>query len=101
GRVARQLGQLEPGSEALLARSAQVVGQVLEPLALGSVAGDELTAALVLVDRTFLSHSVLQARRAQVRNGKLKPRSSARASSSEPAVVHTITSMPRISSTLS
>ena len=75
-------------------------------LALGGVLRNELAALIVLIDGALLGHSSLQgrfgdAKPLQVRNGKLNPRRSARASSSLPAVVQTITSMPQTSSTLS
>src|SRR5262245_48188322 len=56
-RVARHLGQLETGRETLLARLVQVVGKLLQPLPLGGVAGHQLPAVIVLVDRALLSHA--------------------------------------------
>src|SRR5262245_3944128 len=105
-RIARQSRELQVRREALLGRLFEVGGEGLELLALGRVLRHQLLAPVVLVDRTLLGHAILQGPAAigpepQVRNGKLKPRSSARASSSLPAVVHTITSMPQISSTWS
>src|SRR6516225_1591923 len=104
-RIARQLGELQLRRKAHLRRLRQIAGDLFQLLALRHVARNQLAAPVVLVDRTLLGHAFLQGRFGAggcgryPRNGKLKPRSKARASSSLAAVVHTITSMPQISAT--
>src|SRR6185295_3712325 len=103
--VARQLGELEPRGKALFRLPGQVGGELLQLFALARVLRHQLAPMVVLIDGTDLSHAFLQrpysGRGPHVRNGKLKPRNRARASSSVAADVQTITSMPQISSTSS
>src|SRR5204862_6520329 len=96
--ITRQLGQLEPGVEAIFRRQLVVHRHRLQ---LGTFRGVLLRhpgAPIVLLDRTLLGHSGL---RPQFTNGKSKPRRSALASASVFAVVQMMMSMPRTMSTLS
>src|SRR5690606_25412883 len=102
-RIARQLGELQAGCEALIERQVLVLHNRLEGSTLGSILLGHLGAAVVLFNRAGLGHLLgpFLFPGAYWRNGKLNAFSSARASSSVVAVVQMIMSMPQIWSTWS
>src|SRR6266513_947927 len=99
--VARQFGQLQLRLKALLRSRVAVARDRLQPLAARVVALGELSAPVVLFDRTLLSHRARISAGGQFWKGISKPRNSALASASVLAVVTMTMSMPRTASTLS
>src|SRR5215469_3942740 len=104
-RVARQLRELQGRRESLLHRPGLVASNGPEPSAPAGILLAQLAPPIVLLDRTLLCHQCLLAVRrcgcAHCRNGKLNALSSARASLSVFALVHTVMSIPQTSATLS